>query len=159
MSNENTLLTPSKQIFIGPGDYVEKYDVGFEVPILGKKGINELKLEIELGHKAMTPISVIPSTRGYVIIDGWSRYQIAKELQCGCLADVYEGLNPEQVRKLFLAENFCRRRIKPKERKELALKIRENTSLSNAQLARLLGVTPGAVSKWFNPKPCVCRSS
>jgi len=155
LNNENTSFASPipRLISIGPNDYVEKYDVGFEFPSLDERGMESLRCEYENRGKVSTPIKVILSTtRGYVIIDGWSRYQIAKKRQLNCQALLYENLTPQQIQELFLYENLCQRQISPKERKELAFKIREKTSLNNTQIARLLGVDPSTVSGWFNPK-------
>ena len=153
MGNESTPLSPSGSISLGPNDYVEKYDVGFKFPGLKEKDKKKLKFKIETGDKPIAPIAVMPSaTRGYVIIDGWSRYQIAKELQVDCPANVYEGLSLEQVQELFLSENLSRRYMSRNDKKELGFSLRQYTSSSNADIARLLGVTPSTVSKWFSPK-------
>jgi len=153
MNNENTPLAPPRPISLGPNDYAEKYDVGFKFPSLNEKGKKKLKFKIETGGKPITPVAVMRSTtRGYVIIDGWERYQIAKELQMGCPANLYEGISPEQVQDIFLSENLSKRQMKRKDKKELGFNLRQYASLNNADIARLLGVTPSTVSKWFNPK-------
>ena len=156
----NEIYCAPKLINISTGDYaekvekVEKYDAGFELPPLRKKCREELKRRIETVGKVTTPIIVTYSTKiGYLIIDGWSRYQIAKELKLDCQALLYESLSPQQTQELFLSENLSQRQMTCKEKKQLAFDIKQKTSLDNSQIARLLGVNASTVFRWFNPKP------
>ena len=142
-----------KLISFCPDNYVEKYDVGFKFPKLDEINRQKLKLEIEEAGQVLTPIIVIPSAvRGYIIIDGWHRFHIAKELQLECKALLYEDLSPKQAREIYLSENLCRRQMTLKEKKQLAFDLKQDDpSRSNAQIAALLGTDPSTVSRWFKP--------
>ena len=103
MSSESR---PPKLISLGPDSYVEKYDVGFAFPKLDEVNRQKLKLEIEEAGQVLMPIIVMPSpVRGHIIIDGYHRFQISKELQLDCRALLFEELSPEQAREIFLSEN------------------------------------------------------
>ena len=126
--------------------------MGFEIPELDKKNIYQLKLDIEKAGKILEPITVMPSAAGgYVIIGGWIRFHIAKELQLDCPALLYEDLSHEEAREMFLSKNFCHRQMKYEKNKQLAFDLYKRASLNYSQIARLLGISPSTV--------CVIRKS
>ena len=139
-------------ITLSPDDHVERYKVDFPFPQLDKYNRQKLKLEIEQARRIISPIITTPSAAGgYICLDGWARFEISKELGLPCPAVVLHGLSPEQALEIFLSSNLSRRQMGYREKKNLGFIFRD-AGMSNAQIARLLGVTPGAVSKWFSPK-------
>ena len=144
----------SKRISLSTDERVEKYDVGFDIPQLNKKNIEELKSDIEKDGEIITPITVIYSTieGKYVILDGWNRFHIAKELNMKCPADLYENLSQEQARDKFLSHNFCQRQMSREVKEQLANDLYTEVSLNFSQIAKLLGVHSCTVSRYINPQ-------
>jgi len=131
VNNEITSLTSSRLIFLSPDDYVEKYNIDFAFPELDENNRQKLKLEIEEAGGVIVPIAVMRSAvRGYVIIDGWNRYQITKEFQLDCKALLFEGLSPQQSQEIFLSQNLSRRQMTFSEKKQLAFDLNQKASMN-----------------------------
>ena len=142
-------------IFLRPTAHiekVEKYEVNFQFPKLDNVNRKKLRLEIEQDGRVLVPLILTPSAAGsFVCLDGWARYEISRELELPCAAVVLHGLTPEQKQEVFLSSNLCRRQMLNGEKRKLASTFRD-AGMSNARIARLLGVSPSTVSKWFTPK-------
>jgi len=154
MTDVNTLntFTAPRLISIKTGDRVERFEVDFVFPELDRKNTQKLALDIKDAGRITMPIIVMPSTvEGYVIIDGWHRYHIAKELQLDCPALLFENLAPQEAQELFLSENLSRRQMTKDEKKQLAIDLREKYGWDTSSIARLLGIHFSTVSRWFKP--------
>ena len=145
--------TPPKLISLSPGDEAERYNVDFSFPQLDEENRQRLKFEIEEAGQIITPILVMPAAeKGYIIIDGWHRYQISKELNMECHAVLFKDLSPWQAQEMFLSQNLSRRQMSLKEKKQLAIDLKQRVCWSNGQIANLLAVQPSTVGRWFKPK-------
>jgi ParB-like chromosome segregation protein Spo0J len=110
---------------INPGDKVERYAFATSLFKYDEKSYNALKQLISEDGGVLKPVLAVKTKGTILIIDGWHRVLASRELNIPCPAVFCEGLTASQMENAALSLNLSGRKMRPKERREIAIALYE----------------------------------
>ena len=103
--------------------------------IINPDSISELVESIK-EHGILEPLIVAKTPAGYQIIAGERRWRAARLLKLEYVPAIIKETNPQQMLEMAIVENLQRKDLNPMERAKAFLRLREEFSFDNNQIAK-----------------------
>jgi hypothetical protein len=124
---------------IKPGDKTERFAFSASLFKYDEKSYEALKKLISEDGGVIKPVLTVKDKRKTVIIDGWHRILVAKELDIPCPAVFCEGLTESQIENAALSLNLSGRRMRLKERRGIAIALYEQRVWGYGRISKTIG--------------------
>ncbi|MDD4785013.1 MAG: ParB/RepB/Spo0J family partition protein [Candidatus Shapirobacteria bacterium] len=103
--------------------------------IINPESISELVESIK-EHGILEPLIVAKTPAGYQIIAGERRWRAARTLKLEYVPAIIKETNPQQMLEMAIVENLQRKDLNPIERAKAFLRLKEEFSFDNNQIAK-----------------------
>jgi hypothetical protein len=124
---------------INPGDKTERFPFAASLFKYDEKSYEALKQLISEDGGVIKPVFAVKTKGTVLVIDGWHRVLASKELDIPCPAVFYKGLSEAQMENAALNLNLSGRKMKPKERREIAITLYEQYRWGYGRISRAIG--------------------
>lgn len=103
--------------------------------IINPESISELVESIK-EHGILEPLIIAKTPAGYQIIAGERRWRAARTLKLEYVPAIIKETNPQQMLEMAIVENLQRKDLNPMERAKAFLRLKEEFSFDNNQIAK-----------------------
>jgi hypothetical protein len=124
---------------INPDDNVERYSFAASLFKYEEKRYEALKQLISEDGGVIKPVFAVKTKGKILVIDGWHRVLASKELDIPCPAAFYKGLSDAQMENAALNLNLSGRKMRAKDRREIAIALYEQYKWGYGRISRAIG--------------------
>jgi hypothetical protein len=135
---------------INPDDKTERFAFSASLFKYDEESYEALKHLISEDGGVLKPVLAVKTKRKVLVIDGWHRVLASKELNIPCPAVFCEGLTESQMENAALSLNLSGRKMRPKERREIAIALYEQCGWGYGRISKAIGDSNKSnVQRWI----------